>query len=150
MLCLSLFFHVSKVLFMKGFAQIMQLVYSLFACYQLQIIVLDHFIHIMCFTLLFDHGYASSMSHQKIILFITYLLEDEQELSLGMLIRVKHIYNFLLFHASYMPLLHVFTIILHNFQAFCRTKILTRCPTWTCGWGLPLPFGRCFGPPRRL
>src|SRR3954463_5163248 len=30
----------------------------------------------------------------KIILFITYLLEDEQELSLGMLIRWKRIYNF--------------------------------------------------------
>ena len=30
----------------------------------------------------------------KIIIFITYLLEDEQELSLGMLIRWKHIYNF--------------------------------------------------------
>jgi hypothetical protein len=30
----------------------------------------------------------------KIILFITYLLEDEQELSLGMLIRRKRIYNF--------------------------------------------------------
>jgi hypothetical protein len=31
----------------------------------------------------------------KIISFvITYLLEDELELSLGMLIRVKHIYNF--------------------------------------------------------
>ena len=30
----------------------------------------------------------------KIILFITYLLEDEHELSLGMLIRWKRIYNF--------------------------------------------------------
>jgi hypothetical protein len=30
----------------------------------------------------------------KIILFFTYLLEDEQELSLGMLIRCKRIYNF--------------------------------------------------------
>ena len=30
----------------------------------------------------------------KIILIITYLLEDEQELSLGMLIRWKRIYNF--------------------------------------------------------
>jgi hypothetical protein len=32
----------------------------------------------------------------KIISFvITYLLEDEHELSLGMLIRLQHIYNFL-------------------------------------------------------
>ena len=30
----------------------------------------------------------------KIIFVITYLLEDEQELSLGMLIRLKRIYNF--------------------------------------------------------
>jgi hypothetical protein len=36
------------------------------------------------------------MSPQKIISFvITYLLEVEQELSLGMLIRLKRIYNFL-------------------------------------------------------
>ena len=35
------------------------------------------------------------MSPQKLFfLFITYLLEDEQELSLGMLIRRKRIYNF--------------------------------------------------------
>ena len=35
------------------------------------------------------------MSPQKLFfLFITYLLEDEQELSLGMLIRCKRIYNF--------------------------------------------------------
>ena len=31
------------------------------------------------------------------------------------LIRVKRIYNFLLFHASYMSLLNVFTILLHHF-----------------------------------
>ncbi len=34
------------------------------------------------------------MSPQKLFCFITYLLEDEQELSLGMLIRLKRIYNF--------------------------------------------------------
>ena len=34
----------------------------------------------------------------EIMLVIIYLLEDEQELSLGMLIRPKRIYNFFLFH----------------------------------------------------
>src|SRR5664279_4579882 len=44
---------------------------------------------------------------------IIYLLEDEQELSLGMLIRVKYIYNFLLLHATFISLLHVFTTIIY-------------------------------------
>ena len=35
----------------------------------------------------------------EIMLVIIYLLEDEQELSLGMLIRPKRIYNFCLLHA---------------------------------------------------
>ena len=34
-----------------------------------------------------------SIPHQKFY-FIIYLLEDEQELSLGMLIRLQRIYNF--------------------------------------------------------
>ena len=38
---------------------------------------------------------------------IIYLLEDEQELSLGMLIRPKRIYNFLLFHATFMPCFYI-------------------------------------------
>ena len=49
--------------------------------------------------------------------FIIYLLEDEQELSLGMLICLRHIYNFLLFHAIILPLLDVyglyFTLLYH-------------------------------------
>ena len=36
----------------------------------------------------------SSTLHQKFCFFIIYLLEDEQELSLGMLIRLQRIYNF--------------------------------------------------------
>ena len=35
------------------------------------------------------------------MIFIIYLLEDEQELSLGMLIRPKHIYNLCLFQTYY-------------------------------------------------
>src|ERR1043165_5656728 len=37
----------------------------------------------------------------KIMLVVSYLLEDEQELSLGMLIRPKRIYNFCLHHACF-------------------------------------------------
>ena len=43
---------------------------------------------------------------------IIYLLEDEQELSLGMLIRPKRIYNFWLFHAIFMLLALVFILSL--------------------------------------
>ena len=40
-------------------------------------------------------------------IFIIYLLEDEEELSLGMLIRLQRIYNFLLFHAIILSILDV-------------------------------------------
>ena len=59
----------------------------------------------------------TSTPHQKFF-FIIYLLEDEQELSLGMLIRLQRIYNFWLLHAIlstvlgnigiYYPLLYYF------------------------------------------
>ena len=40
-------------------------------------------------------------------IFIIYLLEDKQELSLGMLIRLHRIYNFLLIHAILSSVLDV-------------------------------------------
>src|SRR5664279_2659830 len=43
------------------------------------------------------------------------------------MLRVKHIYNFSLFHANYIPLLHAFTSIIYHFIAFSRTNLLTRC-----------------------
>src|SRR3989337_1846680 len=55
-----------------------------------------------------------SAFHIKNSIFIIYLLEDEQELSLGMLIRLQHIYNFLLFHVvilSFLDVLQSFYII---------------------------------------
>ena len=53
-------------------------------------------------------GYDSNISFCELaIVFITYLLEDEQELSLGMFIRLQHIYNFLLFHAIILSILNV-------------------------------------------
>ena len=67
------------------------------------------------------------MSHQKLLFCITYLLEDEQELSLGMLIRPKCIYNFwcsmLVLHQFY----HCFTYVLVCFYKFSGINILTRC-----------------------
>ena len=41
----------------------------------------------------------TSIPHQKKTVFIIYLLEDEQELSLGMLIRLQRIYNLWSIHA---------------------------------------------------
>ena len=55
-------------------------------------------------------------------------INDALKLSLGMLIRVKRIYNFWVIHASFFMLSHVSIIILHHFYAFCRTNLLTRCP----------------------
>jgi hypothetical protein len=52
--------------------------------------------------------------HLKIIFVITYLLEDEHELSLGMLIRCKRIYNFL----CSMLVLHQLLYVLLHFVVF--------------------------------
>ena len=59
-----------------------------------------------------------NIPHQKFCFFI-YLLEDEQELSLGMLIRLQRIYNFfycsiLLYYHSWMFYNH-FIVILYHF-----------------------------------
>ena len=76
---------------------------------KLQTITLNHLclnIHAMIrYMIKFMLG---SIPHQKIIFLIIYLLEDEQELSLGMLIRLRRIYNFLLFHANIIKLSYTF------------------------------------------
>ena len=56
-----------------------------------------------------------SIPHQKLSFFIIYLLEDEQDLSLGMLIHLCCIYNFLLFHANILQLLYTFGNFLYYF-----------------------------------
>ena len=63
----------------------------------------------MCFALLSWSRLCWLLSHKKLFV-ITYLLEDEQELSLGMLIRLKRINNFWVIHASFVILSHIFTI----------------------------------------
>ena len=64
-----------------------------------------------------------SIPHQKFC-FIIYLLEDEQELSLGMLIRLHRIYNF---YCS-MPIFYNFHILFGNFYIIFGTNILIQCP----------------------
>ena len=63
--------------------------------------------------------------------FIIYLLEDEQELSLGMLIRLQRIYNFWLLHAI---LSSVFDIIWLYFSLlyYFWTNLLTGGPAQNC------------------
>ena len=65
-----------------------------------------------------------SIPHQNYV-FIIYLLEDEQELSLGMLLRLQHVYNFLLFHAVILSFLDVLQSFYSNFISFFGTNLLT-------------------------
>ena len=64
-----------------------------------------------------------SITHQKFC-FIIYLLEDEQELSLGMLIRLQRINNFLLFHAIILPFWMFMGFTIHFYIIF-GTNLLT-------------------------
>ena len=57
-----------------------------------------------------------SIPHKKLFFFIIYLLEDERELSLGMLIRLRRIYNFWLFHAIILQLSYTFGNFLYYFR----------------------------------
>ena len=56
--------------------------------------------------------------HIKKSIFIIYLLEDEQELSLRMLILLQHIYNFCLFHAVILSFLDVLQSFYSNLISF--------------------------------
>src|ERR1041384_5130774 len=73
----------------------------------------------------------------EIMLVIIYLLEDEQELSLGILIRPKRIYNFCLLHACFVRLCHVLLELLYTFEPIW-TNLLTQCTQ------LPVPIFCCF------
>ena len=64
-------------------------------------------------------------STSKILFLSLPVLEDEQELSLGMLIRLQHIYNFLLFHAFILSFLDVLQSFYSHFISFFGTNILT-------------------------
>src|SRR3954468_21699323 len=73
----------------------------------------------------------------EIMLVIIYLLEDEQELSLGMLIRPKHIYNFFLLHECLVCYFYVLYTISYTFDHIW-TNLLTQCTP------VLVPVFRCF------
>src|SRR3954463_16564186 len=62
----------------------------------------------------------------EIMLVIICLLEDEHELSLGMLICPKHIYNLCLFHALLCDIATCFATLLYHFTHIW-TDLLTQC-----------------------
>src|SRR3954468_24531122 len=65
------------------------------------------------------------------------LLEDEQELILGMLIRPKRIYNFFLLHACFGSYCYAFDALSYNFDHIW-TNLLTQCTS------VPVPIFCCF------
>src|SRR3954465_10837837 len=68
----------------------------------------------------------------KIILFITYLLGDEQELSLGMLNTSETYLKILMFHACLVSTLLSFVYTLRFFYIFDGTNLLTSCHSASC------------------
>ena len=66
--------------------------------------------------------------HFKNYFVITYLVEDEQELSLGMLIRLRRIYNLWCSMLDYISVPHVFIMFLYHFDIIYGTNLFTRCP----------------------
>src|SRR3954467_8594701 len=71
------------------------------------------------------------------MLVIIYLLEDEQELSLGMLIRPKRSYNFCLLHACFVRYLYDLDTLSYNFDHIW-SNLLTQCTP------VPVPVFCCF------
>ena len=66
--------------------------------------------------------------HIRNSIFITYLLEDEYELSLGMLIRLQCIYNLWSIHVVLLSFLDVLQSFYSNFISFFGNNLLTQCP----------------------
>jgi hypothetical protein len=58
---------------------------------------------------------------------ITYLLENDQELSLGMLDMSQTYLQFFMLHACLCTICFVFCYTLWHFYAFSETNLLTRC-----------------------
>jgi hypothetical protein len=67
------------------------------------------------------------MSPQNYCFVITYLLEDEQELSLGMLDMSQTHLLFLMLHACLCNISFAFCYTSWRFYAFSGTNLLTRC-----------------------
>jgi hypothetical protein len=62
---------------------------------------------------------------------ITYLLKDEQELSLGMLDTSQTSLYFLMLHACFTPFASCFVYTSWRFNAISGTNLLTRCHSAT-------------------
>ena len=75
--------------------------------------------------------YSRKHSTSKILFFIIYLLEDEQELSLGMLICLQRIYNFWFSMLYYLLFWALLGIIIHFYIIF-GTNLLTGGPAQNC------------------
>ena len=74
-----------------------------------------------------DQDCVGFMSPQNSFV-ITYLHEDEQELSLGVLIRCKRIYHVWCSMLVFYPMSHVFYAFTFVSRLISYTNILTRCP----------------------
>ena len=112
---------------------------SYFSCYNIvaKFYCLELYLSCLCLRVLWSQLQCFYIKLIKIVLaschiknylfVITYLLEDEQELSLGMMIRCKRIYNFW----CSMLVLHQFLYVLFTlrctFYTFSGTNLLTRC-----------------------
>src|SRR3954468_12681285 len=78
----------------------------------------------------------------EIMLVIIYPLEDEQELSLGMLIRPKCIYNFCLFHAYIGDIAICFATLSYHLQHIW-TNLLIQCPVPVSVYRCPCIAEKC-------
>jgi hypothetical protein len=65
-------------------------------------------ISMLCYERKYYGIHMQTTLHIKNSVFIIYLLENEQELRLAMLIHLQRIYNFLLLHAILLSILDVF------------------------------------------
>src|SRR3954470_14558551 len=79
----------------------------------------------------FDLGFDGAC-HLKNYSFITYLLEDKQELSLGMLDTSEMYLQFLMFHACLLSTLLCFVHTLRCFYMFSGTNLLISCHNVSC------------------
>jgi hypothetical protein len=103
---------------------------------------LEYFdLSIQCFTLSWSR-LCWCMSPQKLLFVITYLLEDEQELSLGMLDTSQTYLWFLMLDACFTPIALCFVYNLWHFYAFSGTNLLTRCHSASSCFLLFLCFGK--------
>ena len=104
--CQVSYFWVSKVLFVKKSCLNVTLGWSLFTLFNVPLSFINSFSS--CALQYYLIKIVLVACHSKNYFVIIYLLEDKQELSLGMLIRIRRIYNFWCSMLVYISLSHVF------------------------------------------